>query len=225
VTGKVKVAAEAREGTILWASAPRLKYRPGESVKLYVTYRPFRGPEAIMPVEFELPHDLTDGDYQFTLSGWEQFFADEQTSKPFRFAAESAPEVFAVLREMSKIRHNALYMRLVRQADGVAIGRAAMPNLPSSRREVILGAGRSNTTPFIASATKSIPMDYVLDGAAQLQITIDREERIETAGGKVTRHEPNATPPRAPEGGHPPAPIRPPSAQPSPEPGPSNPSE
>ena len=39
-------------------NVPRLKYRPGETVKGYVTYRPFREPEKLLPIDFagELHH-------------------------------------------------------------------------------------------------------------------------------------------------------------------------
>ena len=64
-----------------------------------------------------------------------------------------------------------------------------MPSLPSSRREVLIGAGRSNTTPFVSSATKVIPMGYVMDGAASFQVTIDKNAHVETGVGKPPRHE------------------------------------
>ncbi len=189
IDGTVKITPESRSAEILWMNAQKLKYRPGETVKAFVNYRPFRGEESILPIEFELPHDLQDGKFQFVLSGWEQYLSDEQGSKPFRFSAENTKEMFAVLRDISAIRHNALYMRLVRQPDGVAIGRAAMPNLPGSRRQVIMGAGRSNTTAYVSSTTKSMPMEMVMNGNAQLELTVEKEDRVETAGGKVIKKE------------------------------------
>jgi hypothetical protein len=189
VGGIVRITPEARSGEILWVNSPKVKYRPGETLKAYVNYRPFRGEEAILPVEFDLPHDLPDGAYQFSISGWQEFFAEEQMTKPFRFSAENSREMFAVLRDISSVKHDALYMRLMRQPDGVAVGRTAMPSLPSSRREVLMGAGRSNTTPFISSVTKTVAMDLVMEGAEQLELTVEREDRVETAGGKVQKQE------------------------------------
>jgi hypothetical protein len=189
IDGTVKITPESRSAEILWMNAQKLKYRPGETVKAFVNYRPFRGEESILPIEFELPHDLKDGKYQFVLSGWEQYLSDEQGSRPFRFSAENTKEMFAVLRDISAIRHNALYMRLVRQPDGVAIGRTAMPNLPGSRRQVIMGAGRSNTTAYVSSTTKTLPMEMVMTGNAQLELTLEKEDRLETAGGKIIKKE------------------------------------
>jgi hypothetical protein len=226
ISGTIKITPTARDATILWVNAPRLKFRPGETLKAYVNYRPFRASDAVLPIEFELPRDLPEGDYQLVISGWEQYLNDERTAKPFRFSAESAPDVFAVLRELAAVRHDSIYVRLVRQPDGIAIGRTAMPSLPSSRREVLIGAGRSNTTPFVSSTTKVIRSPYLMSGSAQFEVTIDKNAHVETGVGKTpARHEPAAptqlprpeghpggvpvvpgAPPQPPGGGEPPSP-------------------
>src|SRR5436190_5099259 len=209
VSGTVKITPEARDATILWVNAPRLKFRPGETLKAYVNYRPFRASDAILPVEFELPRDLPEGTYQLVISGWEQFVNDERTAKPFRFSAESAGDVFGVLRDLASFRHDAVYLRLVRQPDGIAIGRTAMPNLPSSRREVLLGAGRSNTTPFVSSTTKVIRTGHLMSGSAQFEVTIDKNAHVETGVGKPPRHESPPTPPALAPGRAEPKPAKP----------------
>lgn len=212
IDGTVNVTPQARDATILWVNAPRLKYRPGETLQAFVTYRPFRAGDAILPIEFELPRDLPEGTYQFTVSGWEQFLSDERTAKPFRFTAESVDDVFGVLRDLAGFRHDAVYMRLVRQPDGIAIGRTAMPSLPSSRREVMIGAGRSNTTPFVNSTTKVVPTGFLVQGSAQFAVTIDKNAHVETGVGKPPRHE---STPQAPQPK--PAAPAPPRAEPKPD--------
>ena len=112
---------------------------------------------------------------------------DEHTATPFRFTAQNIDEVFAVLKDVTSIRHNAIYMRLMRQPDGVALGRTAMPHLPSSRREVLLQAGRSDTTAFVSSTVKVEPTDVVMNGSAQFALTIENQEKVETGNGHRVR--------------------------------------
>lgn len=181
LTGTVRVSGETRSAEVLSVSMPRSKYRPGETVKAFVRYRPFRSPELILPLEFELPRDLPNGSYDFTVTDWKEYLSQEQASRPFRFTAQSAKDVFDVLRDLASVRQDAIYMRLMRQPDGVAIGRTAMPRLPSSRRRVLMGAGLSNTSPFVSSTVKSVSSDYVISGSAQFSITIDKDLRVETA--------------------------------------------
>jgi hypothetical protein len=182
LSGKVLVTPEAREAKILSVNLPKVKYQPGETAKVYVTYRPFRGEETVLPVDFEMPRDLADGNYQLFVTDWDTYLEQEKASRPFRCTAESAGEVFAVLKDISSVRHNALYLRLMRQADGVAIGRTAMPKLPSSRRQVMLGAGLSNTTPFVSSTVKVVGTDVVMDGSTAFAITVARESKVEGTG-------------------------------------------
>ncbi len=199
LTGTVHVSGKAREATILAVNVPKLKHRPGETLKGFISYRPFRAVEANMPIELELPRDLPDGQYQLVISDHERFLSDEMSATPFRFTAGNAREVFAVLRDVASIRHNAVYVRLLRQPDGVAIGRTAMPHLPSSRREIFLGAGRSNTTPFVSSTVKTIPTDFVMRGSADFVIEIDRDVRVEQGRVQPRHDAPAAKPDAAPQ--------------------------
>jgi hypothetical protein len=194
VSATMKVSREARQAEILSVSVPRGKYRPGETLKAFVTHRPFREAEAILPLEFELPRDLPDGAYDFAVLDWQQHLAEEQLARAFRFNAESVSDVFGVLRDLAGIRHDAIYMRLLRQPDGVAIGRTAMPRLPSSRRQVLMGAGLSNTTLFVSSTVKAVPTDYVMSGEAHFTLTIDKDAKVESAT-RPPRHETPAAPP------------------------------
>jgi hypothetical protein len=178
---------------------PRLKHRPGETLKAYVTHRPFRSGESLIDVEFPLPRDLPEGQYQLVVSDWQKYLADEEASKPFKFTAESIGEVFDVMRDVVGVRHDALYVRLVRQPDGVAIGRTAMPNLPSSRREVLAGAGRSDTTPFVSSTVKTVPTQYVMAGEAQFVVTIDKDAHVEVGGRPGARPDAKPEPTKAEE--------------------------
>jgi hypothetical protein len=197
LSGTIKVTPESRDAKILSVNLPKVKYQPGDIANVFVTYRPFRGDETVLPVQFEMPRDLPDGNYQLFVTDWDTYLEQERVSQPFRFTAESTDEVFAVLKDLFSVKHNALYLRLMRQADGVAIGRTAMPKLPSSRRQVLLGAGLSNTTPFFSSNVKIVGTDEVMDGSANFAITVAKEAKVEGAAGvkPPTKHD---TKPAAP---------------------------
>jgi hypothetical protein len=194
IKGSLVVTPGAKEAEILDVNVPRTTYLPGDTVRAYVTYRPFRAAEAVLPVEMQIPKDLPDGTYTLSVADWTTYLGEERASEPFRFTTENVDQVFAVLRELAGIRRNALYVRLTRQPDGVAVGRTAMPRLPSSRRQVLLGAGRSNTTAFVSSTVKVVPSDYVFAGSAEFQIDVDRNARSD----RPRKHE--AEPKKLPTG-------------------------
>jgi hypothetical protein len=184
MTATVLISRQVRDGTILDVSLPRTRFKPGETARAFVTYKPFRAPEAVLPVSLELPKDLPAGNYHLVVSDADRFSADEQQNRPFRFTARRVEDVFDVIQEAVEPRHDALYLRLVRQPDGVAVGRTALPLLPASHRQVLLEAGRSDTTAFVSSATKVIPLDRVISGQAEFQIAIEVQGKSGASHGR-----------------------------------------
>ena len=81
-----------------------------------------------------------------------------------------------------------------------------MPQLPASRRQILLGGGRSNITPFVSSTVKIIPTDRVMAGSAEFQLTIETKTKVEGASGGPG-HGPTSRPaaaPTKPDAGKPP---------------------
>jgi hypothetical protein len=194
MSGTVHISSQARQATIVSVMIPRSKYEPGETVKGFISYQPFHAQEANFPIELKLPRDLPDGTYQLTVSDCDHYLDDERTVCPFEFTADNIDELFAVLQFVGSIRENAVYMRLVRTADGIAVGRTAMPLLPSNVRQVMLDSGRSDITAFVSSTVKVIPTDMVMQGTADFSITIERHGKVETSGKAVKTENP-ANPP------------------------------
>ena len=161
------------------------------TLKGFDRYRPFHAAEATLPISFELPKDLAAGDYQLSVSDATRYLTDEQQIKPFKFQAQNIDDVFGVVRDLEKVKSNAVYVRLIRQPDGIAMGRTEMPHLPAAMRNVMLGSGRSDTTAFVSSIVKSIPTQLVMDGSADFQLTIDSELRVE--GRKQSPEQSRAT--------------------------------
>lgn len=180
VDGTFRVTAESRLAQVLSAQIPKTRYHPGDRVQGFVSYRPFRGDEATLPIEFELPRDLPEGTYQLVVGDWERYLSDEAAAKPFKFVAEGVDDVFVILQALADVRRDALYVRLVRQPDGVAVGRVAMDALPSSRRQVLLDAGSSRVSPYVSSLVRKVPTPLNFSGSAEFSIRVERRARVET---------------------------------------------
>jgi hypothetical protein len=179
LSGTIRVSNAARSADILSVMVPRTEYQPGETVKAYISYLPFHAAEAILPVDLDLPRDLPDGDYQFIVSDWTRYLTDERAANPGQFTATKIGELFSVIKDVMAIRHDSIYMRLVRQADGVTVGHTAMPRLPSSRRQMMLDSGRSDITPFVTSTVKIVPAGFVMSGSADFTISVARHRKVE----------------------------------------------
>ena len=184
ITGTLTVSADERSAQILYAAVPRSRYKPGEVVTAYVTYRPFRGDERTLPASITLPRDLPDATYKLTVADAATYLDDERTAEPFRFTAETTAEVFDVLRDALAIRHDAVYLRLLRQPDSVSVGHVAMDKLPGSRRQILVGSGRSDVLPFASSARTVVPAGRVMTGSADFEITVDHNADGQQGAGR-----------------------------------------
>ena len=188
LTGTILVSNESRKAEILYAIVPKSRFRRGETVSAIVSCRPFRGSEFTFPVDITIPKDLPDGTYHLTISDWEKFLQDEQVAEPFHFTAQNLDQVFDVVRDVTSLRHDTAYVRLIRQADGVAVGHVAMPKLPSSRREVMIGSGRSDVSEYTSSAVSEFKTDYVLSGSAEFDITVDENTGTDIAAARANKN-------------------------------------
>ncbi|HEX4795895.1 MAG TPA: SpoIVB peptidase S55 domain-containing protein [Humisphaera sp.] len=204
ISGNAKISATAQAAQVLDVHLPKSKYRPGETLKAYVTYQPFRAEPGTIPVQFDLPRDLKPGGYQLVISDAERYFADEQEQEPFHLTAQSIEDVFALLKDVTSIRENALYLRLIRQPDGVAVGRTALPQLPSSRRQMLLGAGRSDVTAYVSSTVEVIPTNLVMNGAAEFAITVEAGAKVAVGGVNPPSRATPTPPAKSPEPAKPP---------------------
>lgn len=177
VEGEFEIHEGAREAELLHVAAARRSYRPGETVRLFATVRPFRSVEVVQPLSFELPKELPEGDYPLVVSDLSQFVTDEHTASPFRFTAGSADEVFSALNELSALRSDAFYMRLSRPNPAVAVGRTSLPNLPASHRQLLLASGRSDVTGYIPSAVKQVQAPWVISGTAAMTVSVRNQQQ------------------------------------------------
>jgi hypothetical protein len=176
----VHVSNITRRAEIVNVTVPRQTYHPGETIHALITYQPYRGPEAVLPVDMPLPPSIPDGSYAFSVNDEPHYLISEIMIEPFKFATHNIKDVFDAVTDVTAIRHDALYLRLTRSQDGVAMGRVAMQQVPSSMRQVMLDDGRSDTTPFVSSDVRTVATDWDFQGSAEFHITVDRRFKATT---------------------------------------------
>ncbi len=176
--GEMRISPHSSYAEMTSIILPKNIYQPGETMRAFVVYRPFRGDEITMPVTFELPRDLPDGEYRLSIADWDSYLDDEAHSKPFRFVAQSADELFTVLDDVLGVQQKALYVYLTGGREGIAQGRKAMVHLPSSRQQIMLSSGRSDVSLFDSTQVKIIPTQYIMHGHSDFGFTVERKLKM-----------------------------------------------
>jgi hypothetical protein len=187
IEGSVTVTPGTQLAQIIRAQTAVRRCAPGDHVRVNVTLRQFRGAEVVKPVEITIPKDLPDGDYQLAISGKNDYVAMGMALEPYRMMATNIDDVFAVLGELGKLRSDAIYARLTLQPEGTAIGRTPLPRLPASHKHVLAAAGRSDITGYTLTRTVTVPTEFVVQGSASFQLSVDRKAGDDTAPRSLPR--------------------------------------
>jgi len=181
ITGSVTITPTALNATILSGRLNKQTYRPGEVATGYLYYRPFRGEEKSMPIEFPLPRDLPEGQYQLSIGDADHYLAEEIIANTWKFAATDVDSMIEAIQTATSVKKDAIYLRLVRPGDGVAVGRTALPKLPASRRALLMASGRGDVTAMSTGKVKTISTSLVFAGSADLTITVEANPHADHA--------------------------------------------
>jgi hypothetical protein len=123
-----------------------------------------------------IPESLPDGDYQLHVCDAQTYTQLWYTSRPHLMVTTNADELYAMVRRITSVPNNALFLVLQIQQEGLAVGRQEMPHLPSSRKAMIATPTSSLATPFSESVDRIIPMDLVTQGDLTFTINVRKDQ-------------------------------------------------
>ena len=167
-------SAEAPRSAVLervWLDAARV--RPGDSVRLNILARGYRGADLIESVDIDIPANAS-GALQVLVSDAAGLSASEQAQGPEAQAPRSVAQLVEALNTVR--RGNRLYVRLLRSQPGAIVRGAAMPALPGSVLAV-LESDRSGSGLYrLGQATLGeweIETDHSVSGSRTLNVRVE----------------------------------------------------
>lgn len=176
VSAKVDITRGVRAAMVESALAARPTYRPGETARINVRLRKYKGEAFVKAVDVPLPATLKDGDFTITIGDAATNLSAESVSRPDRFAVRGIDELFATLKALTDTsRNDALYVRLASTAQGVAIGRTQLAKLPPSKRATLTASGRPDLAAIDDASLSIVPMDVVITGSADVTIHVKKK--------------------------------------------------
>ena len=150
-------------------------YRPGETVAGAVTIRLFRSDRKRLDVRFKLPDDLPDGNYSLTVCDYARDVSFRQKEMPHRFAPRTTRRLFEAIQYVVRPRADNLYLRLpLPDGGGLALAQRELPDLPSSRAQILGQAELLDTRTFRKALVRTMKTDYLVTGSAKADFTVRR---------------------------------------------------
>lgn len=177
----VRVEPELRVGTILNARLDKSEVAPGETVGMTVWTQPYGGRVQAVRTELKVPASLAEGDYPLTVSDAQSYLRQLAMSRPHLFATRTVDDLLDMLQMVMEVQQNALYVTLQLPEQGIAVGRQELPQLPSSRRAMIVTPTSTVAMPFGEMVEQVVPTDAALQGSFAFTLHVRKEPGVVAA--------------------------------------------
>jgi hypothetical protein len=175
---EVQIKEESRLATIVDARLDKLSYRPGETARVFLNLLKFRAGQMDRTIEFTVPADLPDGEYNMSLGGLYQGVAMDRQSKPNLYEPTSISELFQAIKYVSGFKSNRIYAGIEQNRPGLGIKRHVLADLPGSKLAQLQSANPGRVTKIAPLAQFDVPADFILTDAAKLKLKIARDKLV-----------------------------------------------
>ncbi len=153
-------------------------YEPGETVRLTVFLRPFKGTRQRLPLALALPADLAEGPHTITISDDLVNARQELRDNPNLGNPPNLEHLLAALKVQTSVQRTHLVARLPLPAVGVALHGQTLANLPPSMVQILGSGRRTGAQPVAGALVARLPTAWVIQGQDQARITVAKNKRL-----------------------------------------------
>ena len=151
------------------------KVRPGETLDVGVITESYLGGKKKYHQSVKIPEDLKPGTYDLLITGsrgYEQFLAK---AAPYRFVAQSIPDLIEALHNALDITRDRLYFVLVLPAGGITLEKAELPDLPATKTIILQDKKRGlSIRPYQHWEERSINTGDIITDQKVMKITVEQ---------------------------------------------------
>jgi hypothetical protein len=173
-----EVRAERRVADIETTELDSDTYAPGDTLKAFVTLRPFKGPKQRVTLELKLPADMPDGNYTALIGDDLNNARAELRDRPHLGTPQTVEHLFEALRLQLNAKRTNLIVRVpLSGGSGVAMNGKTLPNLPPSMVQILSSSKRSNTQTILSALVARANTAWVIQGADTLRFNVAKNKR------------------------------------------------
>lgn len=169
---EVEVAPRVRQATVVDATLGAVEVAPGDTAEVTVRLQPFGEPATQRTLSIRVPADTPEGDYTLAVGGAQTFLSMTLGSRPHLLQPQSLDDYRDTIQRIFNVQGDALYAVLQLQRQAVAVGRAELSGLPSSRAAILATPTSTRASRFLETvhATEDVP--YVTLGGRMLMLSV-----------------------------------------------------
>ena len=167
------ITNEDTVGSIFSVEMSDKQVKPGESIDFDIILQRFQKSKTYRKASLQIPSDLEPDQYEvFVLSG-DNYENIAGTLAPHKFSAYSLPTLVDAINNLSKIKHNKIYILLRLPSDGITIRQQELPQLPNTKTLLLANPKRTtDISPYTPWVETSIDTDMVIAGGHKIIIEV-----------------------------------------------------
>jgi hypothetical protein len=153
----------------------------GQTLRAFVTLKPYKGDRRIEEVALTLPSDLPEGTYELTVCDQGNSLRRRLRNNPELLEPKNLDDLFRFLHFQGGPKRTTLYIHLPLPDKGLAVDGQALPNLPASARAVISSSRRTAEPALKADAIASKVTPLALEGTQAIKFTVVKDADLAKA--------------------------------------------
>jgi hypothetical protein len=168
----------ARGRTVATIESVRLasdRLEPGQTLKAFVTLKPYKGERHTVGVALPLPADLEEGRYEAFFGDMANSLRRQFRNEPSLLEPHDLTSILRVIRLQTSPKRNAIYLHVPLPDRGLAVEGQSLPHLPGSVRAVFADSRRSQEPPVRADLIQTAETPWVIEGAQSLRFAVVKD--------------------------------------------------
>lgn len=160
-------------------------YSPGDTLRVTLFVRPYKGLRQRLPVSLKLPPDLPEGSYTATVCDDLTNARYELRDNPILNNPQNLPQLFEALKVQTDAKRTNIVIRVPISAAGVALGDKALPNLPPSMVQILGQSRRTGAQTMMGKALVSRKRtEWVFSGSESVKFTVTKNKKAVGSSGQ-----------------------------------------
>ena len=171
----VDVSAKSSLATIVQVKLDRMKYRPGQMVRVNLRCQRMKRTFFTRTVEFSVPKDLPDGSYDLLVGGLQLAIGiDKQMNKQI-YSPKNIADTFRMIKRIMQFRSDRVFAAINTRMRGLGIEHYGLPNLPGSKMVQLEESDPGRLHTLMMYKTFEFPGNDVIDGSGKVRLVISRK--------------------------------------------------
>lgn len=154
------------------------RLEPGQTLKAFVTLKPYKGDRQTVEVDLPLPSDIEEGRYDAVLCDMQNSLRRTFRNDPSLMEPHDIKGILRTIKTQTDPKRTALYLHVPLPERGLAVEGQTLPNLPGSVRAVF-ATNRQTQEPTVRSDLLRVAdTPWVIEGNQTLKFTVVKDSGV-----------------------------------------------